>query len=348
MLQSHEIAATAGFLVRSQLPNGLIPWFEGGPIDPWNHLEAAMGLAIGGRADEAIEALGALVRLQNADGSFCHYYLANGVKEPNRDTNVTSYIAVGLLGVMAYVRGFESEELFASVLAALDYVVALQRRDGSIPMMCRADGTIYERSLLAGSCSILNALEAGRVLAGVYECERPEWKIAELSLGEYLAGARMGVLDKSDWAMDWYYPALCGLARHEPQRASIASLGEGAGRFLSPGLGVRCIASRPWYTAAETAEAAMAFSIVGDPEVARQALGATRRFRREDGSYYTGLVDPGDVSYPGGEASTYTAAAVLIANEIADGPASFSLADHFARRLEAQRSSTAPRTHNSK
>ncbi len=307
-----------------------------------------MGLAIGGRADEAVEALGALVRLQNADGSFCHYYLANGVKEPNRDTNVTSYIAVGLLGVMAYVGGFESEEIFASVVAALDYLVALQRSDGSIPMMCRADGTLYEKSLLAGSCSILNSLEAGRVLAGFYECERPEWKIAELSLAEYLGGARTGVLDKSDWAMDWYYPALCGLSRHEPHRASLASLAESAGRFFSPEFGVRCIASRPWYTAAETAEAAMAFSMARVPEAARQALEATRRFRREDGSYYTGLVDPGNVSYPGGEVSTYTAAAVVIANEIATDATSFSLADHFARRLAAQRTSTATGAQNAK
>ena len=34
-----------------QNPDGSIPWFKNGVIDPWNHLEAAMGLnLIGERA----------------------------------------------------------------------------------------------------------------------------------------------------------------------------------------------------------------------------------------------------------------------------------------------------------
>ena len=31
----------------------MIPWFEGGHCDPWNHVEAAMALSVGGFHDEA-------------------------------------------------------------------------------------------------------------------------------------------------------------------------------------------------------------------------------------------------------------------------------------------------------
>ena len=38
---------TIEFLLKSQLADGSIPWFEGSYADPWDHVEAAMGLSIG-------------------------------------------------------------------------------------------------------------------------------------------------------------------------------------------------------------------------------------------------------------------------------------------------------------
>ena len=60
-----------------QLPNGMIPWFPGGHADPWNHVEAAMALALGGRRAEAERAYDWLRRLQRPDGSWHQYYLAD-------------------------------------------------------------------------------------------------------------------------------------------------------------------------------------------------------------------------------------------------------------------------------
>ena len=338
MLTEDEIRSTAKFIKASQLSNGLIPWFEGGQIDPWNHLEAAIGLAVGSEPDAAIGALLALIKIQNRDGSFCHFYLAQGVKEPNRDTNVSSYIAMGLLGVMAYVEGYESEEVFASVSAALDYLVNLQRPDGGFPMLERPDGSLYLGSLLAGSCSILNAFEAGCVLAGYYEVERPTWKIAIQGLIEYLLGSRSLILDKSSWAMDWYYPALCGLGRYVDDDVSNEPLGVRSNGFFQPGLGVRCLKEKHWFTAAETAEAAMAHVLAGDRAMGAEMLGCVARFRRPDGGYYTGLVYPTDTSYPGDEASTYSAGAVLIANDVVRVGTRGSLASHFSDRVTKRRS----------
>ncbi len=311
-----------------KLDSGLVPWFEGGPIDPWNHIEAAIGMALAGEHDAAIHALEALFSLQNRDGSFCHFYLLRGVKEPNRDTNVVAYSMLGLLAVLSAVPGYEPESLFARAAAALDWVVSLQRLDGGFPMLQRPDGTLHAQGLLAGSCSILNSLEAGITLAAHFEQERPEWKIAHVALSDYLAADRGRIAGKGEWAMDWYYPALAGLEAPHPELREL---------FYTPGLGVRCISNRPWYTAAETAEASMAHQLAGNPGLANEVLGTTRRFRREDGSYYTGLVEPRGISYPGGEVSSYTAAAVLIAEDVLRAGSRGSLAGHFATRLTGAR-----------
>src|SRR3546814_2851253 len=54
----------------------MIPWFPGGHSDPWNHVEAAMALDIGGRRAEADRAYEWLVGLQRDDGSWHQYYIA--------------------------------------------------------------------------------------------------------------------------------------------------------------------------------------------------------------------------------------------------------------------------------
>ena len=40
--QAHEVVATAASIAAVQRHDGMIPWFEGGHCDPWNHVEAAM------------------------------------------------------------------------------------------------------------------------------------------------------------------------------------------------------------------------------------------------------------------------------------------------------------------
>ena len=74
---------------------------------------------------------------------------------------------------------------------------------------------------------------------------------------------------KHEFAMDWYYPVLSG-----------ALEGHGAGRridlfwdtFVMEGLGVRCVSTGPWVTAAETAECVMALDVVGRREQAASLL----------------------------------------------------------------------------
>ena len=60
------------------------------------HVEAAMGLAIGGFLEEARRAYGWLAETQLPDGSWYAAYRDGVPEDMTRDTNMSSYIAVGV------------------------------------------------------------------------------------------------------------------------------------------------------------------------------------------------------------------------------------------------------------
>ena len=66
ILTAAEVAETVDAIAEWQLPTGMIPWFPGGHADPWNHVEAAMALDLGGRRAEAERAYEWLADLQRA------------------------------------------------------------------------------------------------------------------------------------------------------------------------------------------------------------------------------------------------------------------------------------------
>ena len=48
---------SAEFILSIQQSDGSIPWFKGGKLDPWDHIEAAMGLSITGYHQQAEKCL---------------------------------------------------------------------------------------------------------------------------------------------------------------------------------------------------------------------------------------------------------------------------------------------------
>jgi hypothetical protein len=116
--------------------------------------------------------------------------------------------------------------------------------------------------------------------------------------------------------MDWYYPVLCGVLTGGDARTRLR---ERWSEFVMPDRGVRCVSDRPWVTAAETAECVMALDAVGMDVEARTLYEWVQRYRYHDGAYWTGGVYPEGVYFPGDERSSYTAAAILLADEALDG-----------------------------
>ena len=332
MLTDLEVRATADSIADWQLDNGMILWFPGGHSDPWNHIEAAMALTVGGRRAEAERAYEWLASTQHDDGSWFNYYLEDGVEDYRLDTNVTAYVAVGVLHHVLATKDTGFLAAMAPVVeAAMGFVLRLQQPEGEVLWSIEPDGVTPGRfALLTGSSSVLHSLRAAVAIAAQLGAERPEWELAAGRLGHSIAHRRELFEPKERWAMDWYYPVLSGALAGEDGRAH---MNERWDEFVMDGLGVRCVTDRPWATAAETAECAIACAISGMQAEAARLLKYTRHMRHTDGSYFTGCVHPQCVRFPGDERSTYTAAAVILADDVLKGgPATTGV---FAHALPA-------------
>lgn len=306
-----QVAATAAAVVDWQLDSGMIPWFPGGHCDPWNHVEAAMALAIAGFRAEAELAYDWLERIQRPDGAWHQYYVADGVEQDKLDANVCAYIAAGiwhhwlLFGDRAYV-----EARWDMVRRAIDFVLGLQTARGEIIWARHADGTPWSFALLTGSSSIYHSLRCAVALAELLGQERPDWELAATRLGHVVANVPEAFAPKHRWAMDWYYPVLSGAVRGD---AAIERISARWDTFVMDGRGVRCVSDRPWITVAETCECAIACAAMGEPERGLQLFEWAQQYRVEGGRYWTGTVYPDQTHFPDGEQSTYTAAAVVLA-----------------------------------
>ena len=116
--------------------------------------------------------------------------------------------------------------------------------------------------------------------------------------------------------MDWYYPVLAGALG--PATAS-DRIDERWSEFVIEHRGVRCVSDRPWVTAAETAECALALVSLGrrrgrgDP--ARLGAAAPLRGR----VVLDGRRVPRAVDVSAGGAVSYTAAAIVLAADALGG-----------------------------
>jgi hypothetical protein len=318
ILSADEVLATAASIAAVQRPDGMIPWFEGGHCDPWNHVEAAMGLTVAGFHEAARRAYAWLADTQLGDGSWFNYYLADaGVKDPRLDTNVCAYVATGawhhfrVTGDLAVL-----EWMWPMVVRAVGFVLRWQQADGSILWSVDPDGRPGHYPLLTGSSSIYHALRCAVASAETLGDERPEWELAAGRLAHAVSRTPHVFEPKAEFAMDWYYPVLTGALEGAAAEERIDAWWD---TFVMEGLGVRCVSTGPWVTAAETAECALALDALGRDDQARDLLTWAQAHRCEDGSYLTGLVYPEETTFPLGERTTYTAGAVILAADALSG-----------------------------
>ncbi|MEI8126974.1 MAG: prenyltransferase [Actinomycetota bacterium] len=319
LLTAEEISLTANYLAGLQRPSGQIPWFVGGHSDAWNHVEAAMALAVTGHHDEARAAYRWLRDIQMGDGSWFNYYVDGRVKDARLDTNVCAYIATGLYHYVLVSGDLDfAREIFPSVERALEFVLRWQLPDGTIRWSLDATGRAEGYALLTGSSSIFHALRCGVALAESLDLTKPAWEMAAGRLGHAIAHHRGAFAPKNEFAMDWYYPILAGALSPTAAEARLRGSWD---THVMAGHGVRCVSTNDWVTAAETAECVMALDAVGWTSQALDLFALTRRHRRPDGSYFTGIAYPEYVTFPHEETSSYTGAAIILA---ADALTSFS------------------------
>jgi hypothetical protein len=312
VLSAEEVATTAASIAAVQRPDGMIPWFEGGHSDPWNHVEAAMALTLTGFDDEAGRAYRWLVGSQLPEGAWFNYYQWSGtVKDPRLDTNVCAYVATGVLHHhLVTGRTDVLEDLWPTIDRAMSFVLRWQRDDGTVRWSVDPDGRPGRFALLTGSSSIHHALRCAVACAEALGHERPDWELAAGRLGHAVARRPDAFEPKREFAMDWYYPVLSGALTGE---AAAEHIDRSWDLFVMDGLGVRCVSTGPWVTAAETAECALSLDALGRREEAVELITWAQAHRQTDGSYLTGVVYPDHETFPFEERTTYTAAAMVLA-----------------------------------
>jgi len=315
-LTGAQVQQTVAWIAAQQDDDGALPWFRGGQLDPWDSVEAAMALDVGGEHARARAAYRWLADRQRTDGSWASEYRGGAETAPVAESNHAGYLAVGVWhGWLVTGDDDRVAELWPAVRRGLDLVTRMQLPGGAISWALRPDGTPDDTALLTGCASLYQALRCGVALGELRGDPQPDWELAVTELGTALREQPEAFADRSRFSMDWYYPVLGGAVTGAAARDRLAA---GWDRFVVPGLGARCVADRPWVTGAETCELALALAAAGQPEAAFEQLAAMQHPREDDGSYWTGYVYADDARWPV-ERTTWTAAAVVLAADALAG-----------------------------
>lgn len=309
-LTPQDFAQTVEAIAAVQLPDGSIPWFAGGPLDPWDHVEAAMALTIGGRPERARDALLWLAREQRPDGSWPAKLRSGRVIDPTRDANFCAYIAVGLWHHWL-ATGDDSLlwEIWPCVDRSTAFTLDLQREDGAVRWARDEMGVAWPGALLT-SCSCIHlSIRCAIAIAEHVGHERPDWELSLLSLREVLINSPERFEPKDRFSMDWYYPVLGGALEGSRARQRLE---QGWDTFVVDGLGVKCVRDRPWVTVAETSELVLALDAAGMCDAALEVFSWIQYLRSDTGAYWTGATFPDGLRWPR-EKPTWTSAAVVLA-----------------------------------
>ena len=311
-LESLDIKSTAQAIAAAQSSDGQIPWFLGGKSDPWDLVEAAMGLTVGGYRERARRAYRWLARQQLPDGSwYSAYGPENRPLERTRETHLACYIAVGLEHYYRISRDREFVlELWPTLESAVAFALSHQTASGEIYWAVSPEGEADPMALLTGCSSIHKSLQCALNLARVTGCRHPDWEQARMGLAHAIAEAPQRFnMTKARFSMDWFYPILGG-ALTGP--AALQRLDRGWKKFVVEGQGVRCVSDQPWITIAETCELVLSLAAMGHQEQARIVFSWIAGRRDERGQYWCGYTFPDMTIWPT-QPTTWTNAAVLIA-----------------------------------
>jgi hypothetical protein len=330
-----DFSGARRLILEAQCPDGAIPWFKDGPWDAWNHAECLMALDATGELDAVRRGLDYLAATQRTDGAWlCGYGNALPMEGRDRiarveapkvcDTNFAGYPATALWRLwlsrrdIALVRRY-----WPMARAAVGFVLSCQHVEGDVSWCGEAHGTGVDDAVLSGCASLHASLGHAIALSEVVGDPHPAWSLARARLASVMRERperfdRAGV-DRSGFAMDWYYPVLSGVVRDGLAGSRIDA---GWGRFVEPRRGCRCVAAEPWATVAESAELALALVRLGRDREARTILAWQNAHRDADGAFWMGWQFAEGIPWPL-EKPTWTQAAIMLAQEAldSDGPA---------------------------
>jgi MMP endo-(1,4)-3-O-methyl-alpha-D-mannosidase len=324
-----DIDAITALIAKSQRENGEIPWNPGAKTDPWDHVEAAIGLSLGGYFQEAKQAYRWLAGMQLKDGSWYSSYI-NGIPEDRtRESNMSSYLAVGLLHY--YLMTGDSvflKTMWQTMCDGIAFALSLQTPNGEIYWAISPEDNVDKMALLTGASSIFMSLKCALYIANVLGHSKPQWQSALLKLGDAIKNKPyLFNITKSRFSMDWFYPILSGCITGVDAQQRIDAYWK---KFVIRGQGVRCVSDEPWVTIAETSELSMALAAMGNMDLSRIVFNWISDRTFEDGSYWCGYTYPDIIVWPEDKITWSNAVVLMAADAIYQiTPASHLFNHHF-------------------
>ena len=303
------------YILKVQNQDGSIPWEENKKLDPWDHIEAAMGLSVAGKKEEAESAFLWLKENQLSDGSWYSEYLMSSPVTKRRETNFTAYIATGL---WHYYLIFEDKNflklMLPTITKSVNFVTSMQTEQGDIYWASEEDKEILDDSLITGSSSIYKSLECASAIFNLLDESSLQADISKKNLKDSILNNPerydRNWESKSRYSMDWYYPILCGIY---DDKKSIKDIETKWSKFIVDDMGCKCVEEEPWVTVAESSELVLALVKIGLREEALKIFNSLHQWRdTQDGLYWTGYVYKDKKFWPV-EKPTWTAGAVLLA-----------------------------------
>ena len=302
------------YILRIQLPDGSISWEKDKKLDPWDHIEAAMGLVIGGKEAEARSAFIWLKENQEEDGSWFAEYLKGIPSSERKESNFTAYVATGLWHNYLITKNKSLlEEMFSTLDLAMKFVISLQTSYGDI-QWAKENNQILDDSLITGCSSIYKSLDCAIPIYSILGKKTEDLvqakKLLKTCLLENAERFDRSWKSKKRYSMDWYYPVMCGVVKGNEAEERIRSRWD---EFIVSGMGCKCVQEEPWVTVAESSELVVTLVAIEDTDKAKELFDWLHQWRDpKDNLYWTGYVYT-DRKYWPIEKPTWTAGAVLLA-----------------------------------
>ena len=303
------------FLVDVQFLSGAIPSNQDGSHDPWDHLEALMGLTTLGYKTQALKGLNWMVSNQNQDGSWYNLYQDEKPLELNKQTNYAAYVAVAVWHFYLINNDINFlQEFWEPVKKGILFSLSLQHDNGAIAWNIDEFEKIDEDYLLTGCSSIAKSLECAIAICQALGDQNyeSEWRIAHSKLIAALENPS-GIFDlkkdRSRFSMDWYYPILGGINSKKRINSLTTKIKDS---FWIQGLGIKCVSDEPWVTVAETSECSIAYKKIGKDKIALELLLNAISIVDSKGIPYMGWQFHENIYWPD-ETPSWTSAACILA-----------------------------------
>ncbi|MBM3156310.1 MAG: hypothetical protein FJ004_03380 [Chloroflexi bacterium] len=306
----------ADFIISQQLPSGAIPWYRGGPIDPWDHVECAIALDLAGRFKEAAGAYKWSCDTQNADGSWYSTYPQKDKNDFTKDTNFTSYIATGMWFNYLATKDLSFLcQMWLMVEKAIDFTLSLQQPSGEIFWAMSPSGSYWPGAMLTASSCTWHSIRNGINIARALGIDKTSWTEASDRLHRAI-NEHPELFDKINenkrrYSMNWFYPVLTGAIRGKKAKERIDKEWSD---FVIDNWGCRVALDEDTTAVAETSELIIALTQIGDYKRAKRLMEWTLKLNDDKPGFCRGIKFPEQVPCPpDDERATWTSAALILA-----------------------------------